>query len=67
GVRPWRLRGVNAAAAREADMINDVVAPLRRQENPCARSAAEETARQLAALSAQLHAALVQTALRLRS
>jgi hypothetical protein len=55
------------AAEREADLVQQVVAPLRRHHNPRARAGAEATARELAGLSARLHAALVLSGLRLRS
>ena len=67
GLQPRHLRAVKAAADREADMVEKVVAPLRRHQNPRTRAEAESAARELAALSVQLHAALLRTALRLRS
>ncbi|MBM9509143.1 transcriptional regulator FtsR [Actinacidiphila acididurans] len=66
GVEPRHLRAVKAAADREAGLVEQVVAPLRRHRNPQTRTRAEATARELAALSVRLHAALVQSALRLR-
>ncbi|MFI9723495.1 MerR family transcriptional regulator [Streptomyces sp. NPDC052396] len=67
GLEPRHLRSMKAAAEREAALIEQVVAPLRRHRNPQTRAHAEATARELAALSVRLHAALVQSALRIRS
>ncbi|MEU1623450.1 MerR family transcriptional regulator [Streptomyces sp. NPDC005722] len=66
GLEPRHLRAVKAAADREAGLVEQVVAPLRRHRNPQTRTHAEATARELAALSVRLHAALVQSALRVR-
>ncbi|WP_327120779.1 MerR family transcriptional regulator [Streptomyces sp. NBC_01341] len=64
GLEPRHLRAVKAAAEREAGLVEQVVAPLRRHRNPQTRAHAEATARELADLSVRLHAALVQTALK---
>ncbi|MFD7924151.1 MerR family transcriptional regulator [Streptomyces sp. NPDC059740] len=64
GLEPRHLRAVRAAAEREAGLVEQVVAPLRRHRNPETRVRAEETVRELASLSVRLHAALVQAALR---
>ncbi|MFI9628101.1 MerR family transcriptional regulator [Streptomyces sp. NPDC052042] len=66
GLEPRHLRAMKAAADREAGLIEQVVAPLRRHRNPQTRAHAEATARELAELSVRLHSALVQTALRVR-
>ncbi|WP_406473859.1 MerR family transcriptional regulator [Streptomyces platensis] len=66
GLEPRHLRAVKAAAEREAGLVEQVVAPLRRHRNPQTRAHAEATARELATLSVRLHAALVQIALRVR-
>ncbi|MGA5424791.1 MerR family transcriptional regulator [Streptomyces lavendulocolor] len=66
GLEPRHLRAVKAAAEREAGLVEQVVAPLRRHRNPQTRAHAEATAKELAALSVRLHAALVQTALGIR-
>ncbi|WP_030679797.1 MerR family transcriptional regulator [Streptomyces rimosus] len=66
GLEPRHLRTVKAAAEREANLVEQVVAPLRRHRNPQTRQHAETTARELATLSVRLHAALVQSALRVR-
>ncbi|GAB7035032.1 MerR family transcriptional regulator [Streptomyces sp. NPDC021749] len=64
GLEPRHLRVVKAAAEREAGLVEQVVAPLRRHRNPQTRAHAEATARELATLSVRLHAALLQGALR---
>ncbi|MEU3712840.1 transcriptional regulator FtsR [Streptomyces catenulae] len=64
GLEPRHLRAVKAAAEREAGLVEQVVAPLRRHRNPQTRAHAEATARELATLSVRLHAALVESALR---
>ncbi|EDY51539.1 conserved hypothetical protein [Streptomyces clavuligerus] len=66
GLEPRHLRAMRAAAEREAGLVEQVVAPLRRHRNPQTRAHAEATARELATLSVRLHAALVQTALGVR-
>ncbi|GGN53094.1 MerR family transcriptional regulator [Streptomyces kronopolitis] len=66
GLEPRHLRAVKAGAEREAGLVEQVVAPLRRHRNPQTRAHAEATARELATLSVRLHAALLQTALRVR-
>ncbi|MFE8941456.1 MerR family transcriptional regulator [Streptomyces sp. NPDC007872] len=67
GLEPRHLRSVKAAADREAGLIEQVVAPLRRHRNPQTRAHAEATAQELAAQSVRLHAALMQIALGTRS
>jgi DNA-binding transcriptional MerR regulator len=66
GLEPRHLRAMKAAADREAGLVEQVVAPLRRHRNPQTRAHAEATTKELAALSVRLHAALVQTALGVR-
>ncbi|WP_335941061.1 transcriptional regulator FtsR [Streptomyces sp. PTD5-9] len=66
GLEPRHLRAMKAAADREAGLVEQVVAPLRRHRNPQTRAHAEATAKELAELSVRLHSALVQTALRVR-
>ncbi|MEV5242016.1 MerR family transcriptional regulator [Streptomyces cinnamoneus] len=63
GLEPRHLRAVKAAADREAGLIEQVIAPLRRHRNPQTRAHAEATAKELATLSVRLHAALVRAAL----
>ncbi|MCM2577467.1 transcriptional regulator FtsR [Streptomyces meridianus] len=64
GVEPRHLRAVRAAADRQAGLVEQIVAPLRRHRNPQTRNDAEATARELAALFVRLHAAFVESALR---
>ncbi|WP_328899157.1 MULTISPECIES: MerR family transcriptional regulator [unclassified Streptomyces] len=66
GLEPRHLRAVRGAADREAGLIEQMVAPLRRHRNPQTRAHAEATAKELAELSVRLHSALVQTALQVR-
>jgi DNA-binding transcriptional MerR regulator len=66
GLEPRHLRAMKAAADREAGLVEQVVAPLRRHRNPQTRAHAEATTKELATLSVRLHAALVQTALGVR-
>jgi DNA-binding transcriptional MerR regulator len=63
GIEARHLRPFKAAADREIGLVEQVVTPLVRQRNPEARARADETARELAALSVRLHAALVRTGL----
>jgi DNA-binding transcriptional MerR regulator len=64
GLEPRHLRQAKAAAEREVTLVEQVVAPLRRHRNPQTRTRAQHTARELADLSVQLHAALVRAGLR---
>ncbi|MFP8942534.1 MerR family transcriptional regulator [Streptomyces fenghuangensis] len=66
GLEPRHLRVVKASAEREAGLVEQVVAPLRRHRNPQTRAHAETTARELATLAVRLHAALVRSALKTR-
>ncbi|OIJ66973.1 MerR family transcriptional regulator [Streptomyces mangrovisoli] len=66
GIEPRHLRVMKAAADREAGLVDQVVAPLKRHRNPQTRAHAEARTKELAALSVRLHAALVQTALGVR-
>ncbi|MEU6173813.1 MerR family transcriptional regulator [Streptantibioticus parmotrematis] len=66
GLEARHLRAVKAAADRDAGLVEQVVAPLRRHRNPQTRAHAEATARELAALTVRLHGALVHSALGLR-
>jgi DNA-binding transcriptional MerR regulator len=63
GVQARHLRAVKAAAERETSLIEQVVAPLLRQRSPGATERAGQTARDIAALSIRLHAALVEAEL----
>lgn len=64
GLQPRHLRGYRTAADREVGLFEQLLAPLARQNDPAARARAAETARELAGLSQQLHAALVRVGLR---
>ncbi len=66
GIGPRHLRVMKAAADREAGLVDQVVAPLRRHRNPQTRAHAEARTKELAALTVKLHSALVQTALGVR-
>jgi DNA-binding transcriptional MerR regulator len=64
GIESRHLRPFKSAADREIGLFEQVVAPLVRQRNPEARARAEETVRELAALSIRLHSALVRAGLK---
>lgn len=64
GLEPRHLRAFRASADREVGLFAQLLAPVVRQKDPAARARAAETARELAALSQRLHAALVRTGLR---
>ncbi|WP_405878292.1 MerR family transcriptional regulator [Streptomyces sp. NBC_01136] len=66
GIEPRHLRAMKAAADRDAGLVDQVVAPLRRHRNPQTRAHAEARTKELAGLTVKLHAALVQTALGVR-
>jgi DNA-binding transcriptional MerR regulator len=63
GVQARHLRAVKVAVDREANLIEQVVAPQLRQRGPGARDAASRTAWQIADLTLRLHATLVESAL----
>jgi DNA-binding transcriptional MerR regulator len=64
GLEPRHLRAYRAAADREVGLFTQLVAPMAKQSSPAARTRAAEMVRELAALSQQLHAALVRAGLR---
>ena len=64
GLEGRHLRAFRVAAEREVGLFGQVVGPMAKQKNAEARARAEETVRELAALSVRLHAALVQIGLR---
>jgi DNA-binding transcriptional MerR regulator len=66
GIEPRHLRAMKAAADRDAGLVDQVVAPLRRHRNPQTRAHAEARTKELAGLTVKLHAALVRTALGVR-
>jgi DNA-binding transcriptional MerR regulator len=63
GVQARHLRVIQAAAERETDLIEQVVAPILRQRSPGARERAGRAAREIAALAREVHGALVDMAL----
>jgi DNA-binding transcriptional MerR regulator len=63
GLEARHLRSFRVAADREVGLIEQVVSPLARRRGPEVAARAEETVRELAALSVRLHAALVRRAL----
>ena len=63
GVQARHLRVVKTAADRQANLVEQVVAPQLRQHGPGARDAASRTAWQIADLTLRLHATLVESAL----
>lgn len=64
GLEGRHLRAFRTAAEREVGLFGQVVGPMSRQRNSEAKARAEETVRELAALSVRLHATLVQIGLR---
>jgi DNA-binding transcriptional MerR regulator len=64
GLEGRHLRAFRTAADREVGLFSQVVGPIGRQRGSEAKARAEETVRELAALSVRLHAALVQIGLR---
>ena len=63
GVQARHLRVLRASAERETALIEQVVAPVLRQRSDGARDRAGRTAREIAAITLQLHAALIEAAL----
>jgi DNA-binding transcriptional MerR regulator len=64
GLEGRHLRAFRTAAEREVGLFSQVVGPMARQRGSEAKVRAEETVRELAALSVRLHAVLVQIGLR---
>lgn len=64
GIEPRHLRGMKAAADREVGLVQQIVAPQLRTNDPAARARAAETAAEVAALSVRLHATLVKAGLK---
>lgn len=62
GIEPRHLRGVRAAAEREAALIDQAIAPERRPD-PAGRARSAERARELADHLAVVHASILQRAL----
>jgi DNA-binding transcriptional MerR regulator len=63
GIEPRHLRAFRIAAEREADLAEQVAAPMRRQRGSEASARADEVVGEVAGLCLQLHSALVRTAL----
>jgi len=63
GLEPRHLRGFRLAADREADRIDQLVAPLLRQRNPESRRTASTRAEELVALGAQLQRLILEARL----
>jgi DNA-binding transcriptional MerR regulator len=63
GIEARHLRAFKTAAEREIGLVEQVIAPLLAQKSPEARVRAEQTAKELAAMSVALHAALVKAGL----
>ena len=64
GLEGRHLRAFRTAAEREVGLFSQVVGPMGQKRSSEAKARAEETVRELAALSVRLHAALVQIGLR---
>ncbi|WP_198037181.1 MerR family transcriptional regulator [Nocardia sp. BMG51109] len=64
GLEARHLRAFKLAADREAAMVAQIAAPIAKSRDADARARAEETVRELAALSLTLHTSLVKTAVR---
>ncbi|MFD3507896.1 MerR family transcriptional regulator [Nocardia sp. NPDC058666] len=64
GLEARHLRAFKLAADREAALIAQIAAPIAKSRDADARARAEETVRELAAISLNLHAALVKAAVR---
>lgn len=64
GLEPRHLRAYRAAADREIGLFSQLVAPMAHQHGPAGRARAADTVRELAALTARMHAALVRAGLR---
>ncbi|WBB60794.1 MerR family transcriptional regulator [Streptomyces sp. WMMC500] len=64
GLQARHLRGLKAAADREAGLVAQVIGPLRRHRSLQTRAHAETTAERLIELSARLHTTLVRSSLR---
>jgi DNA-binding transcriptional MerR regulator len=63
GVQARHLRVLRASVERETALIEQVVAPMLRQRSPGARDRAGRTAREIAAITLRLHAALIEAEL----
>ncbi|QIS03651.1 MerR family DNA-binding transcriptional regulator [Nocardia brasiliensis] len=64
GLEARHLRAFKLAADREAALVAQIAAPIAKSRDAGARARAEETVRELAALSLTLHACLVKSSVR---
>ncbi len=64
GLEARHLRAFKLAADREAALVAQIVAPIAKSRDAGARARAEETVRELAALSLTLHTCLVKSSVR---
>lgn len=64
GLEARHLRAFKLAADREAALVAQIVAPIAKSRDAGARARADETVRELAALSLTLHACLVKAGVR---
>ncbi|MFI9508364.1 MerR family transcriptional regulator [Nocardia sp. NPDC052566] len=64
GLEARHLRAFKLAADREAALVAQIAAPIAKSRDASARARAEETVRELAALSLTLHTCLVKTSVR---
>jgi DNA-binding transcriptional MerR regulator len=64
GLEPRHLRAFRTSVERATGLVEQVVSPLLRQNDPQARSRAEEVAREMGALAVRLHVVLLRSALR---
>lgn len=61
GIEPRHLRSFKAAADREIGLVQQVITPMAKSKAPDGVQRAAEAAREIAALSVALHAALVRS------
>lgn len=59
GIEPRHLRGMRAAADRDADLVDLVVSPMRRQRTEAGAAQADTTQQTLLGLCVRLHAAML--------
>lgn len=64
GLEARHLRAFKLAADREAALVAQIAAPIAKSRDAGARARAEETVRELAALSLTLHTSLVKASVR---
>jgi DNA-binding transcriptional MerR regulator len=63
GIEPRHLRVFRASVEREIALLEQAVAPLQRRRGSGSRARADETVRELASLSSELHASLLRLGL----